>query len=93
MKLKKLAYCMSVALVATPLLARADTDYDSLSVLGQFDFKSDAENAAINVGLGKFFSTGMAAKKLSDGFAAKLCGEYLAAKKTENAPQDPPKTK
>lgn len=72
--------------VATPLAGRAATDYDSLSVLGQFDFKADNEGG-VNVGLGKFFSTGMAAKKLGDGFAAKLCGEYLAEKKAGTQPQ------
>ncbi len=41
---------------------------DALSVLGQFDVKAKEGE----VGLGKFFATGMAAKKLADGFAAKL---------------------
>ena len=43
---------------------------DALSVLGQFEVKADAK--AGNVGLGKFFATGLAAKVLADGFAEKL---------------------
>jgi hypothetical protein len=44
---------------------------DSLSVLGQFEMSSKAD-AGAQVGLGTFFSTGQAASKLSDGFAAKM---------------------
>lgn len=48
---------------------------DSLSVLGQFNGDaSTSQSAGISVGLGKFFATGMAAKRLSDGFAEKLAG-------------------
>ena len=46
---------------------------DALSVLGQFNVKAKAKDGAKGeVGLGKFFATGMAAVKLSEGFAAKL---------------------
>ena len=41
---------------------------DALSVLGQFN----VETKGSEVGLGKFFATGMAASKLADGFKAKL---------------------
>jgi hypothetical protein len=44
-------------------------DTNSLSVLGQFDIQAAA---APNVGLGKFFATGLAADKLADGFRAKM---------------------
>ncbi len=43
---------------------------DALSVLGQFELNSDAKQA--DVGLGKFFATGIAAKTLADGFKEKL---------------------
>lgn len=43
---------------------------DSLSVLGQFEVQSDTSQG--NVGLGKFFATGSAAKTLADGFKKKL---------------------
>jgi len=45
---------------------------DALSVLGQFDVKTDTTKG--NVGLGKFFATGAAAKSLADGFSCKLAG-------------------
>lgn len=50
----------------------SDDDADALSVLGQFQV--NAASAAPQVGLGKFFATGQAAKRLSDGFAHKLGG-------------------
>lgn len=40
---------------------------DAYSVLGQFS--SDTSAAGRNVGLGKFFATGQAAVRLSDGFS------------------------
>lgn len=57
---------------------------DALSVLGQFEVNSSTNSA--NVGLGKFFATGMAAKKLADGFCAKLGG--AAAEQDEPPKQD-----
>lgn len=45
------------------------TGADALSVLGQFEANT---NGTPQVGLGKFFSTGLAAQKLADGFGAKL---------------------
>jgi hypothetical protein len=47
------------------------TFQDALSVLGQFQVNT-AAGAAPNVGLGKFFATGAAAKRLADGFAHQL---------------------
>ncbi len=52
---------------------------DALSVLGQFEVHAKATRAEAS--LGKFFATGVAAKKLADGFAAKL-----AADKPKNPP-------
>lgn len=43
---------------------------DALSVLGQFEVNTDGKQ--VQVGLGKFFATGLAAKRLADGFAHKL---------------------
>jgi hypothetical protein len=55
----------------TQIQSTATEDFhDALSVLGQFDVKASATQR--DVGLGKFFATGMAAKTLADGFAAKL---------------------
>jgi len=54
------------------------TDRDALSVLGQFQFDSTQGSPAVEVGLGKFFSTGTAAQRLADGFKTRLCEEYKA---------------
>ncbi len=43
---------------------------DALSVLGQFSVNTSTKSA--DVGLGKFFATGLAAQKLADGFSEKL---------------------
>ena len=53
------------------ITATAGTHQDALSVLGQFNVKAKG-GVQSEVGLGKFFATGMAANKLADGFAAKL---------------------
>jgi hypothetical protein len=50
--------------------AGAGQDTDALSVLGQFEVSAKGKDA--DVGLGKFFATGLAAQKLADGFACKL---------------------
>jgi len=47
-------------------------DKDAFSVLGQFDLKAGASPA--NTGLGKFFATGVAARRLADGFACSMGG-------------------
>lgn len=58
---------------STQVRAQASAGYeDALSVLGQFEVTSSTNSA--NVGLGKFFATGNAAKTLADGFSAKLGG-------------------
>jgi hypothetical protein len=64
---------------ATPLLGHTGAHSDALSVLGQFgaDVKNN-QDGNLDVGLGKFFATGLAAKVLADGFAVKLCQEYTA---------------
>jgi len=46
---------------------------DAFSVLGQFDANTDAKTA--KVGLGKFFATGIAARRLADGFSRRLANE------------------
>ncbi len=46
---------------------------DSFSVIGQFEVKTSTSQS--DVGLGKFFATGAAAKALADGFSSKLSGE------------------
>jgi hypothetical protein len=43
---------------------------DALSVLGQFSVNTSSRTA--DVGLGKFFATGLAAQKLADGFSERL---------------------
>jgi hypothetical protein len=45
-------------------------DKDAFSVLGQFDVSTEGREA--KVGLGKFFATGLAARRLADGFACAL---------------------
>jgi len=49
---------------------------DSFSVIGQFEVKSGTSRGG-DVGLGKFFATGAAAKALADGFSSKLSGEDI----------------
>jgi len=46
-------------------------DHDGLSVLGSFDANLGS-NSGTDVGLGKFFTTGLAAKKLADGFSCSV---------------------
>ena len=48
---------------------------EAFSVLGQFEANTVAEaqvNLKTTVGLGKFFATGLAARQLAAGFAAKM---------------------
>lgn len=47
-----------------------DVSHDALSVLGQFN--ANVTSSSPGVGLGKFFATGLAAKRLADGFAHQL---------------------
>ena len=68
---------------------------DGISVFGQFEAnvnrdgeKEDkASIGKVDVGLGKFFATGMAAKKLADGFADKLSSEKKNEKQDIKTPQ------
>lgn len=48
----------------------APPDKDAFSVLGQFEVSTEGRQA--KVGLGKFFATGIAARRLADGFACAL---------------------
>jgi len=74
---------------STQVKAIASADHqDALSVLGQFEVTSSTNSA--NVGLGKFFATGIAAKTLADGFAAKL-GAASIEKATPTPPDPEPK--
>lgn len=57
---------------------------DALSVLGQFEVRSDTR--AANVGLGKFFATGLAAQKLADGFSEQIAGKAAAPAAAASAP-------
>ncbi len=50
--------------------SKAGQSQDALSVLGQFSVNTSTKSA--DVGLGKFFATGLAAQKLADGFSEKL---------------------
>lgn len=54
---------------------------DSFSVLGQFEVNTDTSKG--DVGLGKFFATGAAAKALADGFADKLGGRTSGEQKDQ----------
>jgi hypothetical protein len=63
---------------AEPLLSEVGAGHDALSVLGQFEFDAQERSLAVEAGLGKFFSTGGAARRLADGFAVRLCEEYVA---------------
>lgn len=55
---------------------------DSLSVLGQFQASAEG-GAGVSAGLGTFFSTGLAARNLAEGFA---CGMGLDCPAAETAP-------
>ncbi len=55
---------------------------DSFSVLGQF--KVNTVTSKGDVGLGKFFATGAAAKALADGFSSKLSGEVQTDEQNNN---------
>ena len=74
------------AMLVTSTVGAEDGDKDALSVLGQFEVSAKAQDA--QVGLGKFFATGLAAQKLADGFACKLadprkCPGYVDPKTTQ----------
>ena len=51
----------------------AQPDKDAFSVLGQFELVTEGQQA--KVGLGKFFATGLAARRLADGFASALSND------------------
>jgi len=86
---------------AVASIDRADGfDTDALSVLGQFEVSTKAKEP--EVGLGKFFATGLAAQKLADGFSCKLSAldkcpqESTRQRKSQpqktSDPQTPPPT-
>lgn len=52
---------------------------DALSVLGQFDVQSRTDGSGrVDIGLGKFFATGLAAKVLADGFKERIARSAAA---------------
>jgi hypothetical protein len=53
--------------------ASGQPDKDAFSVLGQFELVTEGQQA--QVGLGKFFATGLAARRLADGFASALSND------------------
>ena len=59
---------------STLVKSTVQNSQDAMSVIGQFELSSGTADG--NVGLGKFFATGLAAQKLADGFKEKLknCG-------------------
>lgn len=61
---------------------------DALSVLGQFEANTKTANP--EVGLGKFFATGTAAKVLADGFKAKLSNGPPSSQGQLPQPPQPP---
>lgn len=61
---------------------------DALSVLGQFEVHAKATQAEAS--LGKFFATGLAAKRLADGFAAKLGADKPKTPSTSVAAPEQP---
>ena len=60
---------------------------DALSVLGQFEVRSSTRTA--DVGLGKFFATGLAAQKLADGFSDQIAGKPASPASAASAPATP----
>lgn len=65
---------------AISLYGQTDGHSDGLSVLGQFSADSrNGNDGKLDVGLGRYFVTGLAAKRLADGFAAKTCAEAKAS--------------
>lgn len=69
--------------------ADAGTASDSLSVFAQFGSDTPTSTAGGTVGLQKFFSTGMAAQGLANGFACRLAlGNEVDAIITEYKPAE-----
>lgn len=58
---------------------------DALSVFGQF--KVDSETSAARFGLSRFFTTGMAARNLAEGFKAEISRELKAERQKPTAPK------
>lgn len=64
------------------------TSEDALSVLGQFDVQSSTDGQGrVDIGLGKFFATGLAAKVLADGFSARIARSVPAPAPAASAAQ------
>ena len=58
---------------STLVKATVGASQDAMSVIGQFEVNSETKDA--DVGLGKFFATGIAAQQLATGFKNKLQGK------------------
>ena len=54
---------------------------DALSVFGQFE--ANTETAAFNYGLNRFFTTGVAARRLTEGFRARIADDLGNGKATK----------
>ena len=52
---------------------KAPVANDALSVFGQFE--ANTETAAFNYGLNRFFTTGVAARRLTEGFRARIASD------------------
>ena len=75
---------------STQVRAQASAGFeDALSVLGQFEVTSSTNSN--NVGLGKFFATGNAAKTLADGFSSKLSGKDIKQDSSQKPAPEAPK--
>lgn len=66
------------------ILSEKDGNRDALSVLGKFKVDGEAQKEGANVGLEHFFSTGSAAVRLADGFAAQLGAKNLPVKANDD---------
>jgi len=70
------------------LSATTTGDTDAFSVLGQFEVNSRAGQP--EAGLGKFFATGIAARRLADGFASRMGEEQSGEEEEGNNPAEEP---
>ena len=59
---------------STLVKSTVSNSQDAMSVLGQFEINTGTHANNANVGLGKFFATGVAAQQLATGFKKKLGG-------------------
>lgn len=65
----------------TPKESQNATANDALSVFGQFEANTDT--AAFNYGLNRFFTTGVAARRLTEGFRLRIANDMSSGKATK----------